>query len=272
MTSRQFLALLSRKRAVLVAVLACAPLAVATGVHADPALANDLQSSTGQTATPAQLASVLQPYTARYQVSYRGLSGGEIEQSFHRGSAPNQWLYETRAFPNLLGRIAVSPQAREVSSITVTSAGVRPVSYSLNDGSADATKDVRLSYDWAGGHVTGNAKGKPVDLPLVPGTQDTASVQAAMIASRLEGRKPQTFRIITGDNVHDYRYWSEGMQQVMTPFGQVEAEVWVSQRDGSNRVSKVWHAPSLGFVPVQAIQYRKGTPEVQMRLVKLQRN
>jgi hypothetical protein len=61
------------------------------------------------------------------------------------------------------------------------------------------------------------------------------------------------------------------MQQVMTPFGQVEAEVWANQRDGSNRVSKVWHAPSLGYVPVQAIQYRKGTPEVQMKLVKLQR-
>jgi len=36
-------------------------------------------------------------------------------------------------------------------------------------------------------------------------------------------------------------------------------------------VSKMWHAPSLGYIPVQAIQYRKGNPEVQMKLVRLER-
>lgn len=219
----------------------------------------------------ADPAAGLQSYTARYQVSYRGLSGGEIEQSFHRGDQSGQWQYETRAFPNLLGRIAVSPQAREMSTMQITPSGVRPTAFSFDDGSKNSAKDVRLAYDWAAGKVTGTASGKPVDLPLTPGTQDTASVQAAMIEERLAGRKPQTFRIITGNRVHDYRYWSEGTQQVMTPFGQVEAEVWVNQRDGSTRVSKVWHAPSLGYVPVQAIQYRKGQPEVQMKLVRLQR-
>ena len=97
----------------------------------------------------------------------------------------------------------------------------------------------------------------------------TADGQAAMILELLAGRKPQGFKIITGGKLREYRYWPEGTQQVMTPYGQVEAEVWASQRTGSNRVTKTWHAESLGYVPVQAIQYRKGKPEVQMKLVKL---
>lgn len=213
----------------------------------------------------------LQPYTARYQVSYRGLSGGEIEASFRRGNARDLWQYETRAYPNLFGRIAVSPQARETSTMLVTPEGAKPMSFDFNDGSSSAAKDVRLNYDWGGGKVTGTAEGKPVALPLVPGTQDTASVQAAMIQERLAGRKPQSFKIITGGKLREYRYWLEGTQQVMTPYGQVEAEVWANQREGSTRMSKVWHAPSLGYIPVQAIQYRKGNPEVQMKLVKLER-
>jgi hypothetical protein len=221
---------------------------------------------------PSTSAPTMQPYTARYQVSYRGLSGGEIESSFKRGTAAGQWQYETRAFPNLFGRIAVSTQAREVSTMAITPAGVRPLSFSFNDGSPSSTKDVRLNYDWAARTVTGDAEGKPVSFTLSPGTQDTASVQAAMMQERLAGRKPQSFRIITGNKMRDYRYWQEGTAQIMTPFGQVETEVWANQRDGSDRVSKVWHAPSLGYVPVQAIQYRKGSPEVQMKLVKLQRN
>lgn len=248
------------------AVVALAGCAAFAGLPARAQVA----ATTGASATAPQ--PMMQPYTARYQVSYRGLSGGEIESSFKRGAASGQWQYETRAFPNLFGRIAVSPEAREVSTMAITPTGVRPVSFSFNDGSSSSTKDVHLAYDWAGKTVTGNASGKPVSFTLTPGTQDTASVQAAMIQERLAGRKPQGFRIITGNKMRDYRYWQEGTAQIMTPFGQVETEVWANQRDGSDRVSKVWHAPSLGYVPVQAIQYRKGNPEVQMKLVKLQRN
>ena len=211
----------------------------------------------------------MQPYTARYQVSYRGLSGGEIESSFRRGAQPGLWQYETRVYPNLFGRIAVSSQAHELSTMQVSPGGVRPLSFAFNDGSSDRHKDVQLAYDWAAGRLSGTAEGKPIEIELTPGTQDTASVQAAMIRERLAGRKPQSFKIVTGGKLREYRYWMEGTQQVMTPFGQLEAEVWVNARDGSNRVSKVWHAPSLGFVPVQAIQYRKGNPEVQMKLVRL---
>jgi len=32
---------------------------------------------------------------------------------------------------------------------------------------------------------------------------------------------------------------------------------------------RVWHAPALGFVPVQAIQYRKGQAETLLRIVRL---
>ncbi len=213
----------------------------------------------------------LQPYTARYQVSYRGLNGGEIESNFKRGATAGQWQYETHVFPTLLARVAISSQAHELSVIQATAAGVRPLSFNFNDGSASSQKDVRLDYDWKALTVTGSVEGKPVSLPLTPGTHDTSSVQAAMIQELLAGRKPQGFKIITGGKLREYRYWPEGTQQVMTPYGQVEAEVWASQRTGSNRVTKTWHAPSLGYVPVQAMQYRKGSPEVQMKLVKLTR-
>jgi hypothetical protein len=222
-------------------------------------------------APAARAESPLRPYTARYHVSYRGLSGGEIESSFRHGQQPGLWQYETRVYPNLFGRIAVSAQAREVSTIQVSPSGVRPLSFSFNDGANDRQKDVKLNYDWTAGKLTGVAEGKPIAFELVPGVQDTASVQAAMIQERLAGRRPQSFKIVAGGKLREYRYWMEGTQQVMTPFGQIEAEVWANQRDGSSRVSKVWHAPSLGYVPVQAIQYRKGNPEVQMKLVKLDR-
>jgi hypothetical protein len=221
-------------------------------------------------ATHAQDAT-LQPYKARYQVTFRGLSGGQIESSLSRGSVAGQWLYETRAFPSLLGRVAVSPQARERGVMQITPSGVQPLTYDFNDGSNTTAKDVRFRFDWSAGHVRGEAAGVAFDLPVQPGTQDTASVQAAMLIELLAGRTPQGFSILTGRRLRDYRYWPEGTATVVTPFGQFETVVWANQRDGSTRVTKVWHAPALGYVPVQAMQYRKGQVETQMKLLALTR-
>jgi hypothetical protein len=105
---------------------------------------------------------------------------------------------------------------------------------------------------------------------VAPGTQDTASVQAAMIVELLAGREPKGFTILTGSRLRDYRYWSEGRATVVTPFGQFDTVVWANQRTGSDRVVKVWHAPALGYVPVQAVQFRKGQLETQLRLVSFE--
>jgi hypothetical protein len=213
----------------------------------------------------------LQPYKVRYQVSYRGLSGGQIEASLARGSTPTQWLYETRAYPNLFGRIAVSPAAREHRVMEVGARGVRPLRFDFNDGSDSSQKDVRFTFDWNAGRVRGEAQGTPFDLAVQPGTQDTASVQVAMLAALLAGETPTGYPILTGSKLREYRYWSEGKAIVVTPLGKQECVVWANKRDGSTRLTKVYHAPALGYIPVQAVQYRKGQAEVQMKLVELTR-
>jgi hypothetical protein len=212
------------------------------------------------------------PYKARYQVSYRGISGGQLENAIRPGTAPGQWLYESRAFPNILGRVAVSPDARQRSTMEVAPGGaVRPLSLVFDDGTDDGAKDLRMKFDWAAGRVSGESKGKPFDLPLQPGTQDSTSVQVAMLIELAAGRAPKSFLIQNGARLEDYRYWPEGRATVVTPYGQYDTVVWASQRQGSKRVNRVWHAPSLGYVPVQAIQYNKGRPDVQMKLVALER-
>jgi hypothetical protein len=214
---------------------------------------------------------LLQPYKARYQATYRSISGGQIESGMRRGAEPGQWIYETRAYPNLLGRVAVSPQARERSVMQITDAGVRPLSFEFNDGSEDLAKDVKHTFDWSAGRVRGTAQGTPFDLAVKPGTQNTASVQAAMIVELLAGRSPTAFPILTGARLRDYRYWSEGHATIATSIGRLDTVVWANQRSGSDRVTRVWHAPSLGYVPVQAIQYRKGNAETRLSIVSIER-
>src|SRR5512139_1638766 len=73
------------------------------------------------------------PFKARYQVTYRGISGGQLENAVRPGAVPGQWLYESRAFPNILGRVAVSPDARQRSTMEVAQGAVRPLSLVFDD-------------------------------------------------------------------------------------------------------------------------------------------
>jgi hypothetical protein len=248
----------------------CALLASAVpGAQAQQPAAPVATASAAQPATaPARR---LAPFKARYQASYRGISGGQIEQYLHPGPAAGQWVFEARAYPNLLGRIAVSPDARQRSLMEATPAGIRPLTLVFDDGSDSSAKDVNVTFDWASGHVRGQAKEKTFDYATQPGMQDTVSVQVAMIQELVAGREPKSFWILNGAKLEQYRYWSEGRATVVTPYGQFETVVWASQRDGSKRVNRMWHAPSLGYVPVQAIQYNKGRPDVQLKLVALER-
>jgi hypothetical protein len=153
----------------------------------------------------------------------------------------------------------------------ITAAGLRPLSLVFDDGSDTSAKDVHLAFDWATGHVSGESKGKTFDYAVQPGTQDSASVQVAMLFELLAGREPRLFWILNGSKLEDFRYWPDGRATVVTPYGQFDTVVWASQHGTSKRVNRVWHAPQLGFVPVQAIQYNKGRPDVQLKLVAFER-
>jgi hypothetical protein len=253
------------------ATLLALGLAAATGVaHAAPVHSDDAASAAASDgANPAS--STLQAYKARYEVSYKGLTGGHIVSGLRPDTVPGQWIYESRAFPNAIVRLAISSDANESAVMQVTPNGVRPLRFAFNDGKGDLSKDVRFAFDWATGRVKGEAQGQPIDLAVAAGTQDTASVQAATMLELRAGRAPQSFTVLTGSRLREYRYWFEGHATITTPLGRYDTVIWSNQREGSSRMLRVWYAPSLGYVPVQAMQIRKGTPQVQMQIVSLDR-
>ena len=170
--------------------------------------------------------------------------------------------------PTLLARVAISSQAHELSVIQVSPAGIRPLSFNFNDGSNSSEKDVRLDFDWNALTVTGTFEGRPVVVIATHAGNSRHVVRAGRNDSRAAGwPEAAGLQDHHRGQVARIPLLARGHAAGHDALRQVEAEVWASQRTGSNRVTKTWHAASLGYVPVQAIQYRKGNPEVQIRLV-----
>jgi len=226
----------------------------------------------GATPSPAQSATAeLRPYTVRYEVSYLNVSGGILQGSLRREGSGPRWVYETTVEPSLLGRMLVTEDAVGRATMTIGPDGVRPLSFRLEDGKSSTRNDVRYDYDWTAMRVTGKAKSKPIDIALVPGAQDAGSIQPAILLALMTGRAPAEVPVMSGTRLKTYRYVDEGKATLDTALGRVETVIRSGARDGSDRMTRSWHAPSLGFVPVQVINYRDGKPQSVLRVVELKR-
>ena len=210
-----------------------------------------------------------EPFTATYAVTFRGLNGGTLEMHWRRDAQSGRYIFETGAHPSTLARFFVSSDAFERTTFETSGDGLRPVLWETEDGKAGDKGDGRLEFDWNTKRITGTFEGKPVDLPLEPGTLDRTSIQLGVMMSLLRGQEPGTITMVNGDDLRSYTYTRVKKESMSTKLGSYDAVVYESTRPGSNRVSRVWHAAALGYVPVRAEQIRKGKVETVMELIAL---
>jgi hypothetical protein len=176
----------------------------------------------------------------------------------------NEFTYTSSNVARGIFRLAIPDTITQTSDFSIVDGKVRPTTYVGDDGSDDTGRDVSLKFDWEKNRVTGISEDKPVDQPLVPGVQDSLSVQIALMCALAAGETPKTFQLIDKDEVKEYLYTHEGKATLDTPVGKLETVVYTSQRPGASRVTRLWIAPSLGFLPVRAEQIRKGKRELQL--------
>jgi hypothetical protein len=101
--------------------------------------------------------------------------------------------------------------------------------------------------------------------------QDSLSVQVALMCALAAGQSPKSFQLIDKDEVKEYQYTHERDEKLDTPVGKLDTVVYTSQKKGSKRLTRLWIAPSLGFLPVRAEQVNKGKRELQLQLKAVER-
>jgi hypothetical protein len=157
-----------------------------------------------------------------------------------------------------LYRMIASGTLRQRSEFVIVAEDPRPMSYLFDDGTRDTDRDVSLQFDWPADRVRGIAEDRRVDIAVVAGLQDSASMQALVVARLRAGREPGLIAMIEKDKVKYYRYTFLRRETIKTAIGEVEAVVYRSARDGSERETITWYAPKLGFAAVQAEQLTSG--------------
>jgi len=209
------------------------------------------------TAATAASAAGLRPFSVDYSVKYSSLSVGATRMELRRDTQPGRWIFESRANASGFARLLASGTLVQTSWLAVDEGRVRPLRFRFDDGMERASEDVSLDFDWDAGRVTGTAKGEPVDVATVPDLQDPVSLQVAIMAALQSGRQPGRQPMLEGRKIKTYDYQLVRRERLTTPAGSFDTVVYASSRAGSDRVTHMWLAPSLGYLAVQVEQYRK---------------
>ena len=218
------------------------------------------------TQPPTDASAAIAPFSAHYQADWNGFNVGTSDLDLKPDAEPGHYVYTWTITARGIFRL-YRDEVTQKSWLTVTADHARPDKYRAEDGKSK----VDLDFDWNSHHARGTSEGKPVDLTLTDGTQDVMSIQVEVMLDLKKGNMPKTFQIIDKDEVKEFTYTQEGTATLKTDLGQIDTIIVASQRTGNNRILRMWFAPSLGFVPVQAERTRDGKLELAMRIKSLKR-
>src|SRR6266403_1221753 len=210
---------------------------------------------------------VIAPFSAHYSADWKTINVGTSDLDLKQSAADGTYEYTWRITARGVFRIVYSDDVIQKSWFSVNADHVRPEKYRAGQG--DST--VSIDFDWNAGRAHGESEKKPVDLKLADGIQDVMSIQVEVMLDLKNGNLPKSFKIVDKDEIKDFLYTLEGPARLRTPLGELDTLVVASQRAGNNRVLKMWFAPSLGYIPVQAERSRDGKLEFAMRIKTLKR-
>jgi hypothetical protein len=215
----------------------------------------------------ASPAADLQPFSAHYIADWKGINVAVSDIDMKAGAAPGEYVYRWSVAARGIFRVVYSDPVIQTSWFKIEDGHVHPNKYRGEQGGAS----VDLTFNWLTKHATGTSEKKPIDLPFKDGVEDLNSIQAEIMVDLRSGDMPKTFQILDKDQLKDFDYVREGTARIRTDLGELDTIVVASQRKGNDRVLRMWFAPSLGFIPVQAERSRHGSVEFAMHIKSVAR-
>jgi hypothetical protein len=203
------------------------------------------------------------PFVARYDAQWKSINVGSSVITLKAGAEPGQYEYEWTITARGIFKVVYDKPVTQSSWFDVLGGHARPRKYLGEEGSSS----VSLNFDWDNKTITGLSEGKPVNIAIKNSAQDLNSIQVEIMLDLQHGELPKTFEIIDKDQLKEFNYTREpGSVRIRTAVGELETVVVASQRTGNNRILRMWFAPSLGYMPVQAERTRDGKLEFALRL------
>lgn len=207
------------------------------------------------TAAGAAAEAPLSTYTATYDASARGFHAS-TEFKVRYDAKDRTYTFTNTTQVRGLIKLARPKPAVDRSKFQYKDGQIVPLEFWYEDGSRRGEGNRHAVFDWSKQTAMVTSKDGKRNVPLTAGVLDTGSVQVALMLALQAGKTPGPYRLLDGNSISTYTYMVQGRETVDTPYGKIEATRVEQRSKGSSRVTYIWAAPSLKFLPVKIEQRR----------------
>jgi Protein of unknown function (DUF3108) len=208
--------------------------------------------------------SMLQPFHAQYLAEWKSISVGTSEIVLKKSAAPGEYEYMWTIAARGIFKVVYDKPVTQTSWFSIEEGHARSRKYLGSEGDAS----VSLDFDWPNKRITGLSEKKPVNISFKDrdSAHDINSIQVEVMLDLMNGNLAKSFAVVDKDQLKDFNYTQEGAAKLRTAIGMLDTVIVASQRTGNSRILRMWFAPALGYMPVQAERWRDGKLEFAIRI------
>jgi hypothetical protein len=210
-------------------------------------------AAAGLLAVPVVAATELTPHRAEYKVRI-SLVSGQLNTELR--ATDSGYVATHVVKPKGIAKLR-GGQMYVSSEFTTAADGVRPVRFHELDTIRN-DPETRIQFDWTTNQASGTVGTEEVLLQLDGISHDNVSIQYELMHDLLNGGPSETYVLFDVDKMRIANVRNVGTREISTAAGNFEAVGIQHQKEGSSRVTTLWCAAELDYLPVVIEQHRKG--------------
>jgi hypothetical protein len=208
-------------------------------------------------------------YTATYRVAYKGREAGTAEFGVRYLADRDVYEFSSRVMAKGMLKLARPNPAVERSEFRVAAGAIQPLQFWYEDGSRSGEDNFHIEFDWERRVATVDSADARREFALPESVLDRGSLQVALMRELAAKGAAGTLKLADEDGIVEYEYTDGGTATMPTGAGPVATRVLTQQRAGSSRVTSLWMAPELRFLPVRIEQRRDGEVQTAFELLNV---
>lgn len=197
----------------------------------------------------------LAPHTAEYRIKINVLSGKLLTELKTDGDG---YIATHVVKPTGMSKILANGTIIESSSFLPAAGGLRPNKYSSENSMSRDEAKVEIQFDWEAGEARGTVNNEAVSSTLDALAHDRISIQYELMHDLLNAEPSKQYTLFDVDRLKTIEVRNIGRKTVKVGAGQFEAVGIQHQKENSKRVTTLWCAEELGYLPVIIEQHRLG--------------
>lgn len=205
------------------------------------------------------------PFAATYTVYARGLPLGE-GQIVLEDAGGGHYRMRSEVRPTGLAALVVGDRVSESAEGHYREGVVYPVQYRHLRNGGNETVEIHADFDWQQYQVAARENEEQVLLPLRDGVVDPLSLHLLAMSDLSNRRTPDRYSFVDDLAIKTYSVRQQGEETLQTPIGQLRTLKISQNRPDSTRITTLWFAVDLHYLPVQIRQEKKGRETLRMTI------